>query len=153
MNRVILMGRLTRDPDIRYSQSAEDSMAIARFTLAIDRRGSRNNQNSEQQTADFIHCVAFKGIAEVIEKYVHQGTKVAIQGRIHTGSYTNKDGQRVYTTEVIADDLEFAESKAAAASGEASYAGHSRPEPSAEAGDGFMSIPDDYVYGEDLPFN
>ena len=143
MNRVILMGRLTRDPDIRYSQSAEDSMAIARFTLAVDRRGSRNNQNGDQQSADFISCVAFRRQAEFAEKYLHQGTKIVLQGSIRTGSYTNKDGQRVYTTEVIADDLEFAESKAAAASGEASYASHSRPEPSAAAGDGFMNIPDD----------
>lgn len=147
MNRVILMGRLTRDPDIRYSQSAEDSMAIARFTLAIDRRGLRNNQNSEQQTADFIHCVAFKGIAEVIEKYVHQGTKVAIQGRIHTGSYTNKEGQKIYTTDVIVDDFEFSESKSNSNSNSGAGAGVS------QADDGFMSIPDDYVDGEDLPFN
>ena len=152
MNRVILMGRLTRDPDIRYSQSAEDSMAIARFTLAEDRRGSRNNQNGDQQSADFISCVAFRRQAEFAEKYLHQGTKIVLQGSIRTGSYTNKDGQRVYTTEVIADDLEFAESKAAAASGEASYAGHSRPEPSAAAGDGFMNIPDG-VEDEGLPFN
>lgn len=144
MNRVILMGRLTRDPDIRYSQSAEDSMAIARFTLAIDRRGSRNNQNSEQQTADFIHCVAFKGIAEVIEKYVHQGTKVAIQGRIHTGSYTNKEGQKIYTTDVVVDDFEFSESKSNSNSNSGAGAG---------VDDGFMSIPDDYADGEDLPFN
>ena len=144
MNRVILMGRLTRDPDIRYSQSAEDSMAIARFTLAVDRRGSRNNQNGDQQSADFISCVAFRRQAEFAEKYLHQGTKIVLQGSIRTG--------RVYTTEVIADDLEFAESKAAAASGEASYAGHSRPEPSAAAGDGFMNIPDG-VEDEGLPFN
>ena len=144
MNRVILMGRLTRDPDIRYSQSAEDSMAIARFTLAVDRRGSRNNQNGDQQSADFISCVAFRRQAEFAEKYLHQGTKIVLQGSIRTGSYTN--------TEVIADDLEFAESKAAAASGEASYAGHSRPEPSAAAGDGFMNIPDG-VEDEGLPFN
>lgn len=147
MNRVILMGRLTRDPDIRYSQSAEESMAIARFTLAIDRRGSRNNQNSEQQTADFIHCVAFKGIAEVIEKYVHQGTKVAIQGRIHTGSYTNKEGQKIYTTDVIVDDFEFSESKSNSNGNSGAGAGVS------QADDGFMSIPDDYVDDEGLPFN
>ncbi len=147
MNRVILMGRLTRDPDIRYSQSAEDSMAIARFTLAIDRRGSRNNQNSEQQTADFIHCVAFKGIAEVIEKYVHQGTKVAIQGRIHTGSYTNKEGQKIYTTDVIVDDFEFSESKSNSSGNSGEGAGVS------PADDGFMSIPDDCVDDAGLPFN
>ena len=96
--------------------------------------------------------MAFRRQAEFAEKYLHQGTKIVLQGSIRTGSYTNKDGQKVYTTEVIADDLEFAESKAAAASGEASYAGHSRPEPSAAAGDGFMNIPDG-VEDEGLPFN
>ena len=144
MNRVILMGRLTRDPDIRYSQNAENSMAIARFTLAVERRGSRNNQRGDQQTADFISCVAFKGIAEVIEKYVHQGTKVAIQGRIHTGSYTNKEGQKIYTTDVVVDDFEFSESKSNSNSNSGAGAG---------VDDGFMSIPDDYADGEDLPFN
>lgn len=143
MNRVILMGRLTRDPDIRYSQNAENSMAIARFTLAVERRGSRNNQRGDQQTADFISCVAFKGIAEVIEKYVHQGTKVAIQGRINTGNYKNKDGQKVYTTDVIVDDLEFSESKTKS----------NRSDPiESSTDDGFMNIPD-YVDNEGLPFN
>ncbi|MDD6797832.1 MAG: single-stranded DNA-binding protein [Bacteroides sp.] len=153
MNRVILMGRLTRDPDVRYSQNAEGSMAIARFTLAVDRRGSRNNQNGDQQTADFISCVAFRRQAEFAEKYLHQGTKIVLQGNLRTGSYTNKDGQKVYTTDVVVDELEFAESKSAAAGSEASYADHSsRPEPSAAAGDGFMNIPDG-VEDEGLPFN
>ena len=150
MNKVILMGRLTREPDVRYSQNADGSMAVARYTLAVDRRRGRNSDN--EQSADFISCVAFGRSGEFAEKYLHQGTKIVLQGSIRTGSYTNKDGQRVYTTEVIADDLEFAESKAAAASGEASYAGHSRPEPSAAAGDGFMNIPDG-VEDEGLPFN
>ena len=150
MNKVILMGRLTREPDVRYSQNADGSMAVARYTLAVDRRRGRNSDN--EQSADFISCVAFGRAGEFAEKYLHQGTKIVLQGSIRTGSYTNKDGQRVYTTEVIADDLEFAESKAAAASGEASYAGHSRPEPSAAAGDGFMNIPDG-VEDEGLPFN
>ena len=101
MNKVILMGRLTRDPDIRYSQSAEDSMAIARFTLAVDRRGSRNNQNGDQQSADFISCVAFRRQAEFAEKYLKQGTKIVISGRIQTGSYTNRDGVKVYKTDVV----------------------------------------------------
>lgn len=152
MNKVILMGRLTRDPDIRYSQNAENSMAIARFTLAVDRRGSRSNQNNDQQTADFISCVAFRWLAEFAEKYLHQGTKVVLCGSIRTGSYTNKEGQKVYTTEVVADEIDFAESKASAG-GEASYSGNmSRPEPSAAAGDGFMNIPDG-VEDEGLPFN
>ena len=106
MNRVILMGRLTRDPEIRYSQG-ERQMAIARYTLAVDRRGRRNNDNGEQQ-ADFIPCVAFDRAAEFAERYFRQGMRVLVSGRIQTGSYTNKDGQRVYTTEVILDDQEVA---------------------------------------------
>ena len=110
MNKVILMGRLTRDPDIRYTQG-ERQMAIARYTLAVDRRG-RGSGNGES-TADFIQCVAFDRSAEFAEKYLHQGTKIVVTGRIQTGSYTNKDGQRVYTTDVVVEDQEFAESKSA----------------------------------------
>ena len=110
MNRVILMGRLTRDPDVRYSQGGEGSMAVARYTLAVDRRRTRGNESGNEQTADFISCVAFARSAEFAEKYLHQGTKVVVSGRIQTGSYTNKDGQRVYTTDVVVDDQEFAES-------------------------------------------
>ncbi|SEV81441.1 single-stranded DNA-binding protein [[Clostridium] fimetarium] len=150
MNKVILMGRLTRDPDIRYSQGADGSTAIARYTVAVDRRRKTNGDGTEQ-TADFIGCVAFGRSAEFAEKYLHQGTKVIVTGRIQTGSYTNKDGQKVYTTEVIVEEQEFAESKASAASNEAAYA-PSRPEPSAAAGDGFMNIPDG-VEDEGLPFN
>ena len=149
MNRVILMGRLTRDPEVRYSQG-ERTMAIARYTLAVDRRG-RRNQDGNEQTADFISCVAFARSAEFAEKYLHQGTKVVVSGRIQTGSYTNKDGQRVYTTDVVVDDQEFAESKASAASSEAAYT-PSRSNPAAPAGDGFMNIPDG-VEDEGLPFN
>lgn len=148
MNKVILMGRLTRDPEIRYSQG-ERSMAIARFTLAVDRR-RRSNDNNSEQTADFITCVAFDRQAEFAERYLHQGTKMLVTGRIQTGSYTNKDGQRVYTTEVMVDEMEFAESKASAESG--GYTAPSRPAPSAAAGDGFMNIPDG-VEDEGLPFN
>ena len=107
MNRVILMGRLTRDPEVRYS-SGERSMAIARYTLAVDRRG-RRNQGNDQQTADFIPCVAFDRAGEFAEKYFRQGMRVLVSGRIQTGSYTNRDGQKVYTTEVIVDDQEFAD--------------------------------------------
>lgn len=156
MNRVILMGRLTRDPDVRYSQGGEGSMAVARYTLAVDRRRTRSNESSNEQTADFISCVAFARSAEFAEKYLHQGTKVVVSGRIQTGSYTNKDGQRVYTTDVVVEEQEFAESKSAAASngGDSSYAAYtpSRPEPSQAAGDGFMAIPDG-VDDEGLPFN
>ena len=99
------MGRLTRDPEVRYSQG-ERQMAIARYTLAVDRRGRANTSNGEQ-TADFIQCVAFDRSAEFAEKYFHQGTKLVVTGRIQTGSYTNKDGQKVYTTDVIVEDQEF----------------------------------------------
>lgn len=141
------MGRLTRDPDIRYSQG-ENAMAIARYTLAVDRRFKRDGGN--EQTADFISCVAFAKLAEFAERYLHQGTKLVVEGRIQTGSYTNKDGQKVYTTEVVVENCEFAESKASAGDG-GSYAS-SRPEPVNAAGDGFMNIPDG-VEDEGLPFN
>lgn len=150
MNKVILMGRLTRDPEIRYSQG-ESATAVARYTLAVDRRFKREGSD---QTADFIGCVAFGRQAEFAERYLHQGTKIAITGRIQTGSYTNKDGQRVYTTDVVVEEQEFAESKAAAAENSGFHgasAAPSRPEPSMAAGDGFMNIPDGI--DEELPFN
>lgn len=150
MNKVILMGRLTREPDVRYSQGADGSMAVARYTLAVDRRRARSNDPNEQ-TADFISCVAFGRAGEFAEKYLHQGTKLVVSGRIQTGSYTNKDGQRVYTTDVVVEEQEFAESKSSAASNEAAYT-PSRPAPSAAAGEGFMNIPDG-VEDEGLPFN
>ena len=149
MNRVILMGRLTRNPDIRYSQSG-DNMAIARFTLAVDRRGRKSENGSDQQSADFISCVCFGKTAEFADKYLRQGTKIAVTGRIQTGSYTNRDGQKVYTTDVVLDDIEFAESKNAQSNDAPAYNAPSRPEPSA-AGEGFMNIPDGI--DEELPFN
>lgn len=153
MNKVILMGRLTRDPEIRYSQG-EQATAVARYTLAVDRRFSRNN-SGDQQTADFISCVAFGRSAEFAEKYLRKGLKIAVTGRIQTGSYTNRDGQKVYTTDVIIDDQEFAESKNAGLAPDHNYGGGGfvpadRPSPSA-AGDGFMNIPDGI--DEELPFN
>ncbi|MBE5925920.1 MAG: single-stranded DNA-binding protein [Lachnospiraceae bacterium] len=148
MNKVILMGRLTRDPEVRYSSQGDQNMAIARYTLAVDRRFRRAG---EEQTADFITCVAFGRQGEFAEKYLHQGTKVVVEGRIQTGSYTNKDGQKVYTTDVVVENSEFAESKAAAANNGGSYQ-DSRPEPISAAGDGFMNIPDG-VEDEGLPFN
>ena len=154
MNRVILMGRLTRDPEVRYSQG-ERSMAIARYTLAVDRRGRRNQDSSaEQQTADVINCVAFDRAAEFAEKYFRQGMRVLVSGRIQTGSYVNKEGQKVYTTEVILDDQEFADSKGAASEmgGYAQAAPSQRPAPTSAIGDGFMNIPDG-VEDEGLPFN
>jgi single-strand DNA-binding protein len=146
MNKVVLMGRLTRDPEVRYSQG-ESSLAIARYTLAVDRRFKRQG---ETQEADFITCVAFGKAGEFAERYFKQGTKIAVTGRIQTGSYTNKDGQKVYTTEVVVEDQEFAESKNAGGS-EGGYQPSSRPEPSQAAGDGFMNIPDGI--DEELPFN
>ena len=146
MNKVILMGRLTREPDVRYSQG-ENPMAIARYTLAVDRRFRRDGE----ATADFIGCVAFGRQAEFAEKYLHQGTKIAITGRIQTGSYTNKDGQKVYTTDVVVEEQEFAESKGAAADNTGFAAAPSRPEPSAVPADGFLNIPDGI--DEELPFN
>ena len=146
MNKVILMGRLTRDPEVRYSQG-EQAMAVARYTLAVDRRFRRDG---DQQTADFINCVAFGRSGEFAEKYFHKGIKIAVTGRIQTGSYTNKDGQKVYTTEVVVEDQEFAESKAAGEQSGGGFQPSARPEPSA-AGDGFMNIPDGI--DEELPFN
>ena len=148
MNKVILMGRLTRDPEVRYSQG-ENATAIARYTLAVDRRMSRNNQNGDQ-TADFIQCVAFGRSGEFAERYLHKGTKVVVTGRIQTGSYTNKDGQRVYTTDVVVEDQEFAESKNAAAQNNGGgFASADKPSPS--DADGFMNIPEGI--DEELPFN
>lgn len=146
MNKAILMGRLTRDPEIRYSQG-DSSTAVARFTLAVDRRFKRQG---DEQTADFISCVSFGKTAEFAEKYLKQGTKVAGCGRIQTGSYTNKDGVKVYTTDVVLDEVEFAESKNAAGNNEG-YQPVSRPEPSQAVSDGFMNIPDGI--DEELPFN
>lgn len=152
MNRVILMGRLTRDPEVRYSQG-ERSMAIARYTLAVDRRG-RRGQDGGEQTADFINCVAFDRAGEFAEKYFRQGMRVLVSGRLQTGSYVNKEGQKVYTTEVILDDQEFADSKGAASEmgGYAQAAPSQRPAPTSAIGDGFMNIPDG-VEDEGLPFN
>ncbi|MDK2966054.1 single-stranded DNA-binding protein [Lacrimispora sp.] len=147
MNRVILMGRLTRDPEVRYSQG-ERTMAIARYTLAVDRRG-RKSQDGNEITADFINCVSFDKTGEFAEKYFHQGMRVLVTGRVQTGSYINKDGIKVYTFEVIVDEQEFADSKnAAAGSGQPLQ----RPEPAGAIGDGFMNIPDG-LDDPDLPFS
>ncbi len=152
MNKVILMGRLTKDPDVRYTQG-ESSTAIARYTLAVDRRFARRDQQ-DAQTADFIGIVAFGKAGEFAEKYLKKGTKIIVTGRIQTGSYTNKDGQKVYTTDVVAEDQEFAESKnAAGGNGGFSGAGStsSGSEKPVAASDGFMNIPDGI--DEELPFN
>ena len=153
MNKVILMGRLTRDPDVRYS-SGENALAIARYTLAVDRRFKRDGE----ATADFISCVAFGRPAEFAEKYFRQGIRITISGRIQTGSYTNRDGQKVYTTEVVIEEQEFAESKSASDNASANYTALAGAEssaapaaPSAASADGFLNIPDGI--DEELPFN
>ena len=151
MNKVILMGRLTRDPDVRYS-AGENSTAVARYTLAVDRRFARREGNDNGQTADFISCVVFGKGAEFAEKYLRQGTKIAVTGRIQTGSYTNRDGQKVYTTDVVVEDQEFAESKAADStdrSGNQTNAGNRRT--SETDASGFMNIPEGI--DEELPFS
>lgn len=156
MNKWVGMGRLTRDPEVRYSQG-DNATAVGRYTLAVDRRFKRDNE----PTADFIPCVVFGRSAEFAEKYFRQGMRVSVSGRIQTGSYTNKDGVRVYTTEVIVEEQEFAESRAEreanASSYNNSYNNNSyrqaapSPSPSMDAGDGFMNIPDGI--DEELPFN
>lgn len=177
MNKVILMGRLTRDPEVRYTQG-DNSLCIANFTVAVDRRMSRNNQDG--QTADFISCVVFGKLAEHVEKYYRKGLKTCLSGRIQTRNYTNREGVKVYVTEVVVEDLEFAESKNASGGGSnyggnggnyggsgnggynsnagGSYGGgYSAPAqnqgaaPASDALDGFMNIPDGI--DEELPFN
>lgn len=151
MNKVILMGRLTRDPEVRYTQG-DNQMAIARYTLAVDRRFNRGN---DENTADFISCVAFGKSGEFAEKYLRKGTKIAVSGRIQTGSYTNKDGVKVYTTDVVVEDQEFAESKNSNSEGgygnNSFGGGNSQSAAPMAAGDGFMNIPDGI--DEELPFN
>ena len=159
MNKVIFMGRLTRDPIVRYS-SGENPQAVARYTLAVDRRFRRQN---DDQTADFISCVAFGRQGEFAEKYLHQGTKIVVSGRLQTGSYTKNDGTRVYTTDVVIEEQDFAESKSVSSENAASYQppqGAPAPAPAQASGgsgsapaadpDGFMNIPDGI--DEELPF-
>lgn len=143
MNKAILMGRLTRDPEVRYT-SGENSLAIARYTLAVDRKIRKDGD----ATADFIPCVVFGRSAEFVEKYFRKGLKIAIVGHVQTGSYTNRDGQNVYTTEVVVEEQEFAESKNSGSGSSQQNA----PQPSPDVGqDGFMNIPDGI--DEELPFN
>lgn len=137
MNKVILMGRLTRDPDVRYSQT-DSNMAIARFSLAVDRRYKKQG---DETTADFFNCTAFGKQGEFVEKYLKQGTKIVVTGRIQNDNYTNKEGQKVYSVQIMVEEIEFAESKAA---------GQSQQNDSMP-GDGFMNIPDGVE--SELPFN
>lgn len=145
MNKTILLGRLVRDPEVRYTQGDKPT-AVAQWTLAVDRKFKREGEPD----ADFISCKAFGKTAEFAEKYFKKGTKIALEGRIQTGSYTNKEGQKVYTTEVMLEEVEFAESKGSG-NGDSGNSGSSRPEPSSAVGDGFMNIPDGI--DEELPFN
>lgn len=160
MNKVELMGRLTRDPDIRYYDTQEGTQnCVARYTLAVDRRMARRDQEG-QQTADFISCIAFGRAGEFAEKYLQQGTKIAITGRIQTGSYTNKDGQKIYTTDVIIEEQEFAESKGSGQDqqqGQQSKQSRSRQNQGQQSGaygqnyaGGFMDIPPGFE--DQLPF-
>ncbi len=145
MNKVILMGRLTADPDVRYGQGAEP-LAIAKYTLAVDRRSNRSQGQDGEQTADFIRCTAFGRLGEFAEKYLHKGTKIAVTGRIQTGSYTDKDGRKVYTTDVIVEEQEFAESKNASGGAPANNYGGAPT----EGADGFLNIPGGL--DEEVPF-
>lgn len=140
MNKVILMGRLTRDPDVRYSNYGDGDQAVARFSLAVDR------QKRDQREADFFNCTAFGRQAEFIEKYVKQGTKLLITGRVQNDNYTNREGQKVYSVQVIVQELEFCESK----KNDANAANAPRSAAPAQQ-EGFMSVPDGDEEG--LPFN
>ena len=146
MNKVILMGRLTKDPDVRYSQG-ENALAIARYTLAVDRRFAKRDGGDGQQTADFISCKAFGKAGEFAEKYFRKGTKICITGRIETGSYTNNDGIKVYTTEVVVEDQEFAESKNSMSENTVSHPSNESSSPA--TADSFIGVPDEI----ELPFN
>lgn len=150
MNKVILMGNLTRDPEIRYSQG-ENSLAIARFSIAVNRRFARQGDTD----VDFFNCTAFGRQAEFVEKYFHQGSRMLLSGRVQNDNYTNKNGEKVYSVQIIAEEVEFAERKStadanAAAGGQGGFGGGA-PQPNAAANDDFMNIPDGIEDG--LPFN
>ena len=144
MNKVVLVGRLTRDPEVRYSQG-DNATAVARYTLAVDRRFRRDGE----PTADFIPCVIFGRSAEFAEKYFHQGMRVSISGRIQTGSYTNKDGQKVYTTEVVVEEVDFADSRRSDNAAPAGAPANSMPAPESDAADPMGGFDVD----GDIPFN
>ena len=149
MNKIILMGRLTRDPEIRYAQG-ENQMAIARFSLAVDRRFKRQGDPD----ADFFNCTAFGRQAEFVERYLKQGTKILLAGRVQNDNYTNKNGEKVYSVQIIAEEIEFAESKGSGSQqggdGQSSFQ-PATPSPAQAADDGFLNIPNGIE--EELPFN
>ena len=146
MNKVILMGRLTRDPEVRYSQG-DNATAVARYSIAVNRRFKR----AGEPDADFFNCVAFGRQAEFVERYLRQGTKIVVSGRLQTGSYTNRDGVKVNTVDVVVEEQDFAESKAASGTQTGGYQATPAPAPSTDIGDGFMNIPDGI--DEELPFS
>lgn len=148
MNKVILMGRLTADPDVRYTQG-ENQMAIANYSLAVDRPYRRDRKEGEQ-TADFIRCIAFGKAAEHAERYYHKGIKIAVTGRIQTGSYTDREGRKIYTTDVVIESQEFAEGKSASGDSQGSAQSAQTAQSAPEQGGDFINIPDDI---EGLPFN
>lgn len=148
MNKVILMGRLVRDPETRQSNGA-NPIVITKYTLAVDRRGVKKEQGNNQPTADYINCIAFGKAGEFAEKYFTKGLRILVSGRLQTGSYTNKDGQKVYTTDVFIEEQEFADSRNGSVG---SNQQQSRPEQASSVGEGFMNIPSD-VDDETLPFN
>ena len=153
MNKVILMGRLTRDPEVRYTNQGTRQMAVARYTLAVDRRASSQTKQGDQ-TADFLNCVAFDKSAEFCEKYMYQGMKMLVTGHLQTGSYTNRDGQKVYTTDVVIESQEFCEKRSEGKS----YVPHpamaeaQKNTPPSQHKGGWMNVPDG-VEDEGLPFN
>ena len=146
MNKVILMGRLTRDPEVRYSQG-DSQMAIARFSLAVDRRYKKQG---DETTADFFNCTAFGKQGEFVEKYLKKGTKIVVTGRIQNDNYTNKEGQKVYSVQIMVEEIEFAESKASSQSNSGNE-GSTPPQMGEPDADGFMNIPDGI--DNSLPFN
>ncbi len=145
MNKVIMMGRLTRDPEIRYSQG-QNAMAVASFSIAVDRRFKREGEPE----ADFFNCTAFRKQAEFVEKYLRKGVKIVVTGSVQNDNYTNKEGQKVYSTRIIVDELEFAESKAASAANGGSVSTYEQPAAPAGAQDGFMTLPEGL--DDELPF-
>ena len=149
MNKAMIVGRLTRDPNVRYSQG-ENQTCVARFTLVVDRRRSKNSREGAK-TADFISCVAFGKTGEFVEKYARKGMKFDIVGRIQTGSYQDKDGKTVYTTDIVVEEIEFGESKASAQANGAAPANGGNANAETAGDDGFMKVPDEI--DDELPFN
>ena len=150
MNKVIMMGRLTRDPEVRYSQGAGEQLAIGRFSIAVDRRFARRGAGQEEASADFFNCTAFGKQGEFVEKYLKKGTKVVVVGRLQNDNYTDKNGNKQYSVQIIVEEVEFAESKNAQSQGGYQPAAGNAPDPRDASASGFMAIPDGIE--NDLPF-